>query len=103
MGGKTATIAVEGHAAALVIPAIVATTSVESVLPVAVVGATTAATGLSLLTLVLMLGTLAALCLMTLVGLLWVLKHACRGLVANCIAEHLDLSLYSIDGGIVVA
>ncbi len=103
MGGKTATIAVEGHAAALVIPAIVAAASVESVLPVAVVGATTAATGLSLLTLVLMLGMLAAFCLITLVGLLWVLKHACRGLVANSVAEHLDLPLYSIDEGVVVA
>ncbi len=103
MGEITATAAVEGHATALAIPATVAVTSVESVLPAAIVGATTTATGLSLLDLVLLLATLAALCLMPLVGLLWVLKHAYRGLGAKCIAEHLVFSLNGIDGGVVVA
>ncbi len=56
----TATAAVEGHTAALVIPATVAVTFVESVLPTNVVSATTAATGLALLALVLLLATLAS-------------------------------------------
>ncbi len=103
MGETTATAAVEGHAAALVIPATIVVASVESVLPAAIVGATTITAGLSLLDLVLLLATLAALCSMPLVGLLWVLKHAYRGLGAKCIAEHLDLPLNSIDGVIVVA
>ncbi len=103
MVGITATVAVEGCTAALVIPATIVVASVESVLPATVVGATTAAAGLSLLALVLLLVTLAALYSMSLVGLLWVLKHACRGLVAKCIAEHLDLSLHGIDGGVLLA
>jgi hypothetical protein len=103
LGGITATAAIEGQAAALVISTTIAVAAVESVLPATVVGATTVATGLSPLTLVLLLATLAASCSTTLVGLLWVLKHACRGLVANCIAEHLDLPLHGIDGGVVVA
>jgi hypothetical protein len=89
--GKTVAIsAVEGHTTALGIPAILAVASVESILPAAIVGATTAAAVLSLLALVLLLATLAASCLTSLVGLLWVLKHACRGLVSKCVAEHLD-------------
>ncbi len=103
MGEITATTAIEGHAAALVIPATIAVASVESVSPTAIVGAITATAGLSLLALVLLLATLATMCLTTLVGLLWVLKHACRGLVAKCIVEHLDLPLHGIDGGVVVA
>ncbi len=102
MGEITAAATVEGHTAALVIPATIAVASVESVLTAAIVGATTAAAGLSLLTLVLLLAMLAASCLTLLVGLLWVLKHACRGLGAKCVAEHLDLLLHGIDGGIVV-
>ncbi len=97
LGRITATTAVEGHTAALVIPANIAVASVESVWPAVIVGATTAAAGLSLLALVLLLAMLAALCLTSLAGLLWVLKHACRGLVAKCVAEHLDLPLYGID------
>jgi hypothetical protein len=100
----TANTAVEGHAIALVTPTFVAVASVESILIPAVVGATTTATGLSLLVLalVLLLATLAVSCSMTLVVLLWVLKHACRGLVAGFVAEHLDLPLHSIDGCVVV-
>ncbi len=97
------TATIEGHATALVIPATVAIASVEYIFLDAIVGATTAAAGLSLLALFLMLATLAAMCLMFLVVLLWVLKHACRGLVANSIAEHLNLPLDRIDGGIAVA
>ncbi len=85
MGGITATAAIKGCATALVIPATVAIASVESIFPAAVVGATTATAGLSLLVLVLLLATLATLCMTALVGLLWVLKHACRGLVANAL------------------
>ncbi len=103
MGGITATAAIEGHTNALVIPATIAIASVESVFPAAVVGATTAAAGLSLLALVLLLATLAVSCSTLLVDLLWVFKHACRGLVAKCVAEHLDLPLHGIDEGIVVA
>ncbi len=103
LGGITATAAVEGHTAALVIPTTFAVASVESILPAAVVGATTLAAGLSLMALVLLLATLAASCLMSLVGLMWVLKHACRGMVTKCIADHLDLPLHGIDGGVAVA
>jgi hypothetical protein len=102
LGGITATAAIKGHAATFVIPATIAVASVESVLPTAFVGAITATAGLSLLTLVLLLATLVASCSTTLVGLLWVLKHACRGLVAKCVAEHLDFPLHGIDGGVVV-
>ncbi len=103
MGEITTTAAIEGLTAALVIPATIVVASVESVLPAAVVGAITAAAGLPLLALVLSLATLAASSLTSLVGLLWVLKHACRELVAKCVAEHLDLPLHGINGGIVVA
>ena len=68
-----------------------------------IVSATTATNWLSLLALVLLLAMLAARSLTILVVLLWVLEHASRGLVANSIAEHLDLPLHSIDGGVVVA
>ncbi len=102
LGGMIATAAIEGHATALVVPPTVAIASVKYILPTTIVGGTSAAAWLSLLALVLLLATLAALCLMPLVSLLWVLKHACRRLVANCIAEHLELPLHGIDGGIVV-
>ena len=105
MGGITATAAVEGHAAALAVSAAITVTvaSVESISTTAVVGATTTATGLSRLALFLLLAMPATLCSTILVVLLWVLKHACRGLVAKCIVEHLDLPLHGIDGGVVVA
>jgi hypothetical protein len=103
LGGITATATIEDHTAALVIPATIAIAAVESVLPTAVVGANTATAGLSLLALVLLLATLVALWSKFLVGLLWVLRHACRGLVTKYIAEHLDLPLHGIDGGVVVA
>jgi hypothetical protein len=70
LGGIAATAAIEGHAAALVIPPTIAVDSVESVFPAAFVGATTATAGLSLLDMVLLLATLATVCLTTLVGLL---------------------------------
>ena len=91
MGGVTATAAVE--CAARVSSATGAVASKEFISPAFIVGATTVAAGLSLLALVLMLATLAALCLTSLIGLLWVLWHACRGLVAKCVAKHLDLPL----------
>ena len=103
MGGIIATATIEGHAAALIVSATATVASVESVSTAAVVGAMTATAGLSLLALVLLLAMPAATRLMILVVLLWVLKHADRGLVANGIAEHLDLPLRSIDGGVVVA
>jgi hypothetical protein len=100
----TANAAVEGHAPALVITATIAVAvALESVSPAANVAATTASAGLSLLALVMLLAKMATVCSTTLAGLLWVLNHACRGLVANCIAEHLDLPLHGIDGGVVVA
>jgi hypothetical protein len=102
LGGITATAAVEGHSAARVISATVAVASVESVSPAALVGATTAIAGLSLLAMVLLLATLTTLCLTSQVGLLWISWHACRGLVAKCIAKHLDLPLHGIDGGVAV-
>ncbi len=95
MGGVTATAAVE--CAARVSPVTGVAASVESVLPASIVGAATAAAGLPLLALVLLLATLTASCLTSLIGLLWVLWHACRGLVAKCIAQHLDLPLHGID------
>ncbi len=101
MGGITATATVE--CAARVSSATGAVASVESILPSSIVGATTAAAVLSLLALVLLLAMLATSFLTTLIGLLWVLWHAGRGLVAKCIVEHLDLCLHGIDGGIVVA
>jgi hypothetical protein len=103
LGGITAIATINGHAAAIVVYATITVASVEFVSTAAVVGATTATAGLSLLALVLLLAMPAALCLTILVVLLWILKHAGRGLVANCIAEHLDLPLHSIDGGVVVA
>ncbi len=51
LGGIIATTAIEGHAAALVVPATIAIAFVESVLPAAIVCTTTATTGLSLLAL----------------------------------------------------
>ncbi len=58
---------------------------------------------LSLLALALLLAMLAAARSTILaVLLLWVLEHARQGLVANDVAEHLNLSLQHIDGGIVV-
>jgi hypothetical protein len=68
LGGITAIAAIEGQAAALVIPTTIAVATVESILPTAVVGATTVATGLSPLAVVLLLTTLAASCSTTLVG-----------------------------------
>jgi hypothetical protein len=103
LGGIIATAAVEDYAAALIVSATATVASVESDSTTTVVGATTAAAGLSLLALVLLLAMPAATRLTILVVLLWVLKHAVRGLVANGVAEHLDLPLYSIDGGIVDA
>ncbi len=102
MGGIAATAAVEGHSAARVTSATVAIVSVESVLPATIVGATTAAAGLLLLALVLLLTTLAASCSMSLVGMLWVLWHACRGLVTKFVAKRLDFPLHGIDGGVLV-
>ncbi len=101
MDGVTATAAIE--CAAGVSSPTGAVASVESVLPASIVGAISTAAGLSLLALVLLLAMLAALCLMSLIGLLWVLWHASRGLVAKCVAKHLDLPLHGIDGGVVVA
>ncbi len=95
MGGVTATPAVE--CAAGVIPVTGVVVSAESDLPSSIVGAATTATGLPLLALVMLLDTLAASCSTSLIGLLWVLCHACRGLVAKCIAQHLDLPLHGID------
>ncbi len=92
MGGITATTAIE--CAAGVSSATGDVASVECVLPASIVGAATAPPRLSLLALVLLL---AALCSMSLIGLLWVLWHACRGLVAKCVAKHLDLPLHGID------
>jgi hypothetical protein len=103
-GRIAATTTIEEHAAALVTPTTIAIASVESYLPTAIVVAatTTATAGLSLLDSVLSSAALAALCSTTPFGLLWVLKHACRGLGAKCIAEHLYLPLHGIDRGIVV-
>ncbi len=81
MGRITATTAVEG--AARVSSASGAVGSVEFVLPAFIVGTTTTAAGLSLLALVLLLAELATSCLTFLIGLLRVLWHACRGLVAK--------------------
>ncbi len=102
LGGILATTAIEGHAAALIVSATTTVASVESDSTAALVGATTVAAGLLLLALVLLLATPAAPCLTILVILLWVLKHAGRGLVADGVAEHLDLPLHSIDAGDVV-
>ncbi len=95
MGGVTATAAVE--CAAGVSSATGAVAYVESVLPAFIVVATTVAAGLYLSALILLSATLAASCWMSLIGLLWVLWHACRGLVAKCNAKHLDLPLHGID------
>ncbi len=95
MGGVTATTAVECAAGFSPMTGVVA--SVESILPTSIVGATTATARLPLLALVLLLATLATLCSTSLISLLWVLWHACRGLVAKCIAQHLDLPLHGID------
>ncbi len=103
MGGIIATAANKVHASALIVYVNATIASVESVFTAAVVGAMTSATWLSLLALVFLLATLAAARLTILVVLLWVLKHAGRRLVANSIAEHLDLPLHRIDGGVVVA
>jgi hypothetical protein len=96
MGEITATAAIEGHATALVVSTTIIIASVESVSTTAIVGATTAAAGLSLLVLILLLAKLVALCLTILVVLLWNLKQASRGLVANCIAGHMDLSCVAL-------
>ncbi len=103
LGWIIATATVKGHSADLIVSGTATVASVESVSTAAVVGAATTTTGLSLFSLVLLLATPAAPCSTILVALLWVLKHAGRGQVANGVAEHLDLPLHSIDRGIVVA
>jgi hypothetical protein len=103
LGGIIAATTIEGHTAALIVSATATVASVESVSIAAIVRATATTPGLSLLALVFLLATPAASFLMIFIVLLWVLKHPGRGLVANGVAEHLDLPLHSIDGGIVVA
>jgi hypothetical protein len=82
LGGITATATIEGSAAK-VTSVTIAVASLESISPTTIVDATTTAAQVSLLALVLLLATLSTLCTMSLVGLLWVLQHACRGLVAK--------------------
>jgi hypothetical protein len=102
--GIIATAAIEVYATALIVSATATIAFVESTTTTAVVGATTATNWLSLLALALLLATTAAVNLIILaVLLLWVLEHASRGLVADGIAEHLNLPLHYIDGGIVLA
>jgi hypothetical protein len=101
--GIIATAAIEFYATALIVSATTAVAFVESGTTAAVVGNMTASNWLSLLALALLLATMATVRLTLLVMLLlWVLEHASRGLVANCIAEHLNLPLHCIDGGVVV-
>jgi hypothetical protein len=103
LGGMIATATVEGHSTALIVSGTTTIASVESISTTTIVGVATAAAGLSLLALVLLLATVAAPCSTILVVLLWILKHAGRGLVADGVAEHFDLPLHSIDGGVVAA
>ncbi len=103
-GGIIATANVEDHATTLIVFATATIASVESVSTATIFGATTAANWLFLLALVLLLATTTAMRATILdVLLLWVLKHARRVLVADGIADHLNLPLHSIDGGVVVA
>jgi hypothetical protein len=103
-GGIIATAAVEIYATALIVSATAASALVVSSTTTTIVGAMIAAKWLSLLPLALLLVTTATTRSMILdVLLLWVLEHAGRGLVANDAAEHLNLPLHGIDGGVVVA
>ncbi len=104
MGGIVATAAIEVHASALIVTATTTVASVESVSTATIVGAMNAANRLPLMALVLLLVTTATTRTTILIGLLLcVLEHANRGLVANGIAEHLNLPLNIIHEVIIVA
>jgi hypothetical protein len=96
-----ATAAIEVHAATLIVSATATVAVVESIFTAANVSATTASNWLSLLALALLLASTTAARSTILVVLLWVLEHAGRGLVADGIAQHLNLPLHRIDGGII--